>query len=103
MPAADDSKRKAARETIDILHEISTLLVRNKPPTSSTNDCWQICSRLLPANPRGQNTNLDRQSLSYCVSLIENGVNPEALAVPLPPRLATHDLSSGVLTVHARN
>ncbi|KAK1823688.1 hypothetical protein LTR12_001874 [Friedmanniomyces endolithicus] len=42
MPAADDSKRKAARETI--------------------------------------NTNLDRQSLSYCVSLIENGVNPEALA-----------------------
>jgi len=27
MPAADDSKRKAARETIDILHEISTLLV----------------------------------------------------------------------------
>lgn len=29
MPAADDSKRKAARETIDILHEISTLLVRD--------------------------------------------------------------------------
>ncbi|KAK3069170.1 hypothetical protein LTR53_012704 [Teratosphaeriaceae sp. CCFEE 6253] len=53
MPAADDSKRKAARDTIAILHEISTLL----------------------------NTNLDRQSLSYCVSLIENGVNPEALAV----------------------
>ena len=70
MPTADDSKRKAARETIvsimmvesvadtnlfgqDILHEISTLL----------------------------NTELDRQSLSYCVSLIENGVNPEALAV----------------------
>ncbi|RMY37972.1 hypothetical protein D0865_13219 [Hortaea werneckii] len=52
MPAVDDSKRKAARETIDILHEISTLL----------------------------NTHLDRQSLSYCVSLIENGVNPGALA-----------------------
>ncbi|KAJ9627760.1 hypothetical protein H2203_002973 [Taxawa tesnikishii (nom. ined.)] len=51
MPPADDSKRKAARETIDILNEISTLL----------------------------NTGLDRQSLSYCVSLIENGVNPEAL------------------------
>ena len=28
-----------------------------------------------------QNTGLDRQSLSVCVSLIENGVNPEALAV----------------------
>ena len=27
MPAADDDKRKAAKETIDILHEISTLLV----------------------------------------------------------------------------
>lgn len=29
MPAADEGKRKAARETIDILHEISTLLVRD--------------------------------------------------------------------------
>ncbi|KAK6443398.1 hypothetical protein LTR95_000224 [Oleoguttula sp. CCFEE 5521] len=48
----DDTKRRAARETIDILDEISTLL----------------------------NTHLDRQSLSYCVSLIENGVSPEALA-----------------------
>ncbi|KAF2233185.1 hypothetical protein EV356DRAFT_217346 [Viridothelium virens] len=52
MPGADDTKRQAARETIDILHEISTLL----------------------------NTHLDRHSLSLCVSLIENGVNPEALA-----------------------
>ncbi|THX43853.1 hypothetical protein D6D10_00863 [Aureobasidium pullulans] len=51
MPPTED-KRKAARETIDILYEISSLL----------------------------NTNLDRQSLSYCVSLIENGVNPDALA-----------------------
>ncbi|KAK6339077.1 hypothetical protein TWF696_009865 [Orbilia brochopaga] len=42
----------AARQVIDILHEISTLL----------------------------NTNLDRTTLSLCVSLIENGVNPEALA-----------------------
>ncbi|GAM87725.1 hypothetical protein ANO11243_057520 [Dothideomycetidae sp. 11243] len=55
MPPADDStKRRAAREAIDILAEISTLLT--------------------------QNTHLDRKSLSYCVSLIENGVNPEALA-----------------------
>ncbi|KAL1585262.1 Mitotic-spindle organizing protein 1 [Cladosporium halotolerans] len=54
MPPMNDpeAKKRAARETIDILHEISTLL----------------------------NTDLDRQSLSYCVSLIENGVNPEALA-----------------------
>ncbi|KAG8626207.1 hypothetical protein KVT40_006608 [Elsinoe batatas] len=51
-PAPDEAKRRAAKETIDILEEISTLL----------------------------NTNLDRKSLSYCVSLIEHGVNPEALA-----------------------
>ncbi|KZF25515.1 hypothetical protein L228DRAFT_280750 [Xylona heveae TC161] len=47
-----DSKRAAAREVIDILQEISTLL----------------------------DTKLDRTTLSLCVSLIENGVNPEALA-----------------------
>lgn len=52
-PAADEVKRRAARETIDILEDISSLL----------------------------NTDLDRKSLSYCVSLIEHGVNPEALAV----------------------
>jgi len=46
------SKQQAAREVIDILHEISTLL----------------------------NTNLDRTTLSLCVSLVENGVHPEALA-----------------------
>lgn len=28
-----------------------------------------------------QNTHLDRTELSLCVSLIENGVNPDALAV----------------------
>ncbi|EAT83926.1 hypothetical protein SNOG_08758 [Parastagonospora nodorum SN15] len=55
MPAEStsaDARRRAAREVIDILHEIATLL----------------------------NTHLDRQQLSYCVSLIENGANPEALA-----------------------
>ncbi|KAL4975461.1 mitotic-spindle organizing protein 1 [Aspergillus desertorum] len=52
MPPQPDEKRQAAREVIDILHEISTLL----------------------------NTNLDRTELSLCVSLIENGVNPDALA-----------------------
>ncbi|KAL5366551.1 mitotic-spindle organizing gamma-tubulin ring associated-domain-containing protein [Aspergillus floccosus] len=52
MPSQADDKRQAAREVIDILHEISMLL----------------------------NTNLDRTELSLCVSLIENGVNPDALA-----------------------
>ncbi|KAI9039494.1 mitotic-spindle organizing protein 1 [Aspergillus affinis] len=52
MPSQSDDKRQAAREVVDILHEISTLL----------------------------NTHLDRTELSLCVSLIENGVNPDALA-----------------------
>ncbi|KAK7554313.1 mitotic-spindle organizing gamma-tubulin ring associated-domain-containing protein [Phyllosticta paracitricarpa] len=49
----DADKRQAAREVVDILEEIATLL----------------------------NTKLNRTQLSYCISLIENGVNPEALAV----------------------
>ncbi|KAK5167987.1 uncharacterized protein LTR77_006554 [Saxophila tyrrhenica] len=64
MPTADEDKRKAARETIDILHEISTLLYDSGQ--------WMLTTF--------KNTNLDRHTLSYCVSLIENGVNPEALA-----------------------
>ncbi|KAH6722182.1 mitotic-spindle organizing protein 1 [Leptodontidium sp. 2 PMI_412] len=58
MPAEPDSKKDKqasaaqTREVIDVFHEISTLL----------------------------NADLDRQTLSICISLIENGVNPEALA-----------------------
>lgn len=58
MASATDNKQDKqasagqARQVIDIFHEISTLL----------------------------NADLDRQTLSICVSLIENGVNPEALA-----------------------
>ncbi|XMA13465.1 hypothetical protein WAI453_006256 [Rhynchosporium graminicola] len=57
LPEQDSKKDKQAsatqaREVIDVFHEISTLL----------------------------NADLDRQTLSICISLIENGVNPEALA-----------------------
>ncbi|KAK5693968.1 hypothetical protein LTR97_009586 [Elasticomyces elasticus] len=69
MPAADDSKRKAARETIVGLAQATSL----NPANLLQQDILHEISTLL-------NTNLDRQSLSYCVSLIENGVNPEALA-----------------------
>ncbi|RIA92925.1 mitotic-spindle organizing gamma-tubulin ring associated-domain-containing protein [Glomus cerebriforme] len=48
----EDPKIQEAIETLDILHEISTLL----------------------------NTGLDRDTLSICLNLCENGVNPEALA-----------------------
>ncbi|MCJ1390441.1 hypothetical protein MMC18_003300 [Xylographa bjoerkii] len=55
MPTTEElqQKREAAKEVIDVLQEISLLL----------------------------NTNLNRTQLSLSVSLIENGVNPEALAV----------------------
>lgn len=45
MPAADDTKRKAARETIDILHEISILLVRGSPfekPSTAFTDALTV-------------------------------------------------------------
>lgn len=53
-PAADERKEKqaAAQQAVDILHEISVIL----------------------------NCQLDRRTLSICISMIENGVNPEALA-----------------------
>ncbi|KAK4216143.1 mitotic-spindle organizing gamma-tubulin ring associated-domain-containing protein [Rhypophila decipiens] len=53
MPSDERSeKQAAAQQAVDILHEISTIL----------------------------NCHLDRRSLSICISMIENGVNPEALA-----------------------
>lgn len=75
--ASAEARRKAAREVIDILHEIATLLVRLRrqhPPSTAQY-----------INETSQNTHLDRQQLSYCVSLIENGANPEALAVSFSP------------------
>ncbi|KAI1820571.1 mitotic-spindle organizing protein associated with a ring of gamma-tubulin 1 [Xylaria intraflava] len=54
-PAAskeENEKQDAARQAVDILHEISTIL----------------------------NCHLDRRTLSVCISMVENGVNPEALA-----------------------
>ncbi|KAG9256335.1 mitotic-spindle organizing protein [Emericellopsis atlantica] len=50
MPEQD--KHAAAQKAVDILHEISTIL----------------------------NCHLDRRTLSICISMIERGVNPEALA-----------------------
>ena len=74
MPTSvGEQNQNNARDAIDVLLEIATLLVCERAmikPKSLTND-------------RLQNTHLDRQTLSLCVSLIENGVNPEALAVSL--------------------
>ncbi|PAV19991.1 mitotic-spindle organizing [Pyrrhoderma noxium] len=47
--------RSAAQQTLDILYDISQLL----------------------------NTNLDRETLAICVSMIESGVSPEALSAAI--------------------
>ncbi|KAK2066422.1 hypothetical protein P8C59_000246 [Phyllachora maydis] len=53
MPGEDRTeKQAAAQQAVNILHEISEIL----------------------------NCHLDRRTLSICISMIENGVNPEALA-----------------------
>ncbi|KAF8517896.1 mitotic-spindle organizing gamma-tubulin ring associated-domain-containing protein [Hysterangium stoloniferum] len=52
MASRETDKAAAAQQTLDILFDISQLL----------------------------NTQLDRETLATCVNLIENGVNPEALA-----------------------
>ncbi|EGS23554.1 uncharacterized protein CTHT_0002490 [Thermochaetoides thermophila DSM 1495] len=51
-PSERAEKQAAAQQAVDILHEIATIL----------------------------NCHLDRRTLSICISMIENGVNPEALA-----------------------
>ncbi|KAI8079846.1 mitotic-spindle organizing gamma-tubulin ring associated-domain-containing protein [Halteromyces radiatus] len=49
---SSNSNSIEVKETIDILHEMSSIL----------------------------NTKLDRETLALCISLCEKGVNPEALA-----------------------
>jgi len=61
------AKRQAAREVIDVLAEIATLL----------------------------DTQLNRTTLSLCVSLLENGVNPEALAIVIKELRRINDASVG--------
>lgn len=85
-PAQQEEKRQAAREIIDILHEISILLVRfvlsffyySLLPGHRH---LAVIMSMLNLSLFGQNTHLDRTEVSLCVSLVENGVNPEALAV----------------------
>ena len=64
-------KSEKAREVVDILEEISILLVK-----------YACCfSGVLTNTFANQNTRLNRAQLSQCISLIENGINPVALAV----------------------
>ncbi|EKM49966.1 uncharacterized protein PHACADRAFT_105800 [Phanerochaete carnosa HHB-10118-sp] len=52
MSSRDADRISSAQQTLDILYEMSQLL----------------------------NTQLDKETLATCVSMIESGVNPEALA-----------------------
>lgn len=82
-PQEGDDKRQAAREVIDILQEISDLLVRVSPHSTAMklNHSTSVRKEKIQVLTHIQNTHLDRTELSLCVSLIENGVNPDALAV----------------------
>ncbi|KAF9531779.1 mitotic-spindle organizing gamma-tubulin ring associated-domain-containing protein [Crepidotus variabilis] len=52
MSTRESERNSSAQQTLDILYEISQLL----------------------------NTQLDKATLATCVGMVENGVNPEALA-----------------------
>lgn len=71
MPEPD--KRASAQQAVDILHEISTLLVCS-PQTLQPH--FERKSNIPP-----KNCQLDRRAISICVAMIERGVNPEALVV----------------------
>ncbi|KAL8281777.1 hypothetical protein RB597_009478 [Gaeumannomyces tritici] len=96
MPSEDRrEKQAAAQSAVDILHEISTILVRlfvTPIPFSAAahphqrfvphncKDDGGLLTPSLPLHKTKQNCHLDRRTLSVCVSMIENGVSPEALA-----------------------
>lgn len=69
---AMDSTRSAAQQTLD------SELGRSRQVTALKKPDYDLVlydlSQLL-------NTQLDREQLATCVAMIENGVNPEALAV----------------------
>lgn len=65
------SRQQAAKDVVDVLNEMSTILVR------------ALSRHFSPQLTPPKHTGLDRTTLSLCISLIENGVNPEALAVSI--------------------
>uniref|UniRef100_A0A3Q3R5P8 Uncharacterized protein n=1 Tax=Monopterus albus TaxID=43700 RepID=A0A3Q3R5P8_MONAL len=75
MASAANANLNAVRETMDVLLEISRLL----------------------------NTGLDMESLSICVRLCEQGINPEALSSVIKElRKASESLKSRRLSWHHR-
>lgn len=84
-PPPEENKQASAQVAVDLLWEISQILVSKPAGPKSATVCRTICDRVLTARPPPiQNCHLDRREISICTSLIERGVNPEALAVSLP-------------------
>ena len=69
MSNRDSQKNSSAQQTLD-----STQTYSREPPIPYFPLALYDISQLL-------NTQLDRETLATCVSMIESGVNPEALAV----------------------
>lgn len=72
MASRESEKTSSAQQTLDGL---SVQLARC---------AWLICVAVLYDISQLLNTQLDREILATCVSMIESGVNPEALAVSPP-------------------
>lgn len=94
-PSQEENKQASAQAAVDILWDISQILVscshmQTKPSRTAVSRARQKGKE--PDAPcltreKTQNCHLDRREISICTSLIERGVNPEALAVsPLPER-----------------
>jgi mitotic-spindle organizing protein 1 len=96
-PPPEENKQASAQVAVDLLWEISQILV-SKPPVHTSLCATKPPDCVLTVCPPIQNCHLDRREISICTSLIERGVNPEALAVSLSRVLPS--LLSGTHIAH---
>ncbi|KAH8103995.1 mitotic-spindle organizing gamma-tubulin ring associated-domain-containing protein [Cristinia sonorae] len=69
MSSRDSDRISSAQQTLDSKLDSAILSERTFNPRSVLHDISQLL-----------NTRLDKETLATCVSMIESGVNPEALA-----------------------
>ena len=70
MSTKESERNSSAQQTLD-----------SKPPYSNTLSNHSRDTAVLYEISQLLNTQLDKATLATCVGMIENGVNPEALAV----------------------
>ncbi|KDR80541.1 hypothetical protein GALMADRAFT_240843 [Galerina marginata CBS 339.88] len=73
MSSKESERNSSAQQTLDILYDISQLL----------------------------NTQLDKATLATCVGMVENGVNPEALAAVIQELRREGAISTAQSTANA--